>query len=88
VGSTYSFCKDHHGVPDDMLALNYQSNTTIVELCRGADYRRELTGVQPNLKLNLLAPIPTNRPEELFWPSGWARLISLELPAVRLNLRA
>jgi DNA replication ATP-dependent helicase Dna2 len=86
VGSAYAFCRDHHGVPDAMLALNYRSNETLVEFSREAGYRRELTSVYQNLRLQFTDPLPAARPADwpahLFWAPDWARLLDLTKPAV------
>lgn len=85
VGSVYGFCRDFHGVPDVMLDVNYRSNQTLVEFARHAGYRSTLTSHSPDLRLNLLASVPTTPPAgwpaHLFWTPEWATLLDPDCPA-------
>jgi hypothetical protein len=68
-----------------MLAVNYRSNATIVEFCRSAGYGRELTSFSPELRLNLVEPLPIDRPSDwlgsLYWTPDWRDLLDPERPA-------
>jgi hypothetical protein len=85
VGSVYAFCRDFHRVPDVMLDINYRSNHTLVEFARHAGYRSTLSSWSPNLRLNLLTPVPTAAPSgwpaQLHWSPEWAALLDPGCPA-------
>lgn len=86
VGSVYTFCKKLHHVPDQMLDVNYRSNSTLVEFSLSAGYEATLESYSPDLSLNLLSPIPVTRPARwpasLHWTPEWAELLDPNRPAV------
>lgn len=86
VGSIYTFCKELHEVPDQMLDVNYRSNSTLVEFSLSAGYEASLTSYSPDLRLHLLRPLPTTRPTRwpasLYWTPEWAELLDPDRPAV------
>jgi hypothetical protein len=69
-----------------MLDENYRSNATLVEFSKEAGYLASLRSYSPDLRLNLLAPLPAERPadwpETLFWTPEWATLLDPKAPAV------
>ena len=85
VGSVYSFCQDFHGVEPVMLDVNYRSNDTLVEFSLEAGYERTLSSHSPDLRLNLLEPLPGTWPEgwpdPLFWTPEWSALLDPDHPA-------
>lgn len=68
VGSIYVFLGEFQGVSDCMLEENYRSNETLVEFSKVAGYKGSLHSHSPDLKLNLVSPLPTTRPAD--WPAG------------------
>jgi hypothetical protein len=84
VGSIYKFYRSFHGAPDYMLETNYRSNSTIVDFSLNAGYRTTLSSHSPDLCLNLVAPLPTQRPstwpEDLYWTEEWSQLLRPEHP--------
>jgi len=86
VGCIYSFCEKVHGVGSEMLEVNYRSNSTLVEFSLSAGYRPALKSYSPDLKLNLVAPLPFDRPAnwpcDLFWTPAWSLLLDPNRPAV------
>jgi hypothetical protein len=85
VGSVYSFCEDLHGVEAEMLDQNYRSNATLVGFSLEAGYRRTLSSYSPNLRLNLVSPLPVDEPEgwpdTLYWTPEWSSLLDPRHPA-------
>lgn len=85
VGSVYAFCESFHGVEPVMLDVNYRSNSTLVDLSLNAGYERTLSSHSPDLKLNLLTPLPDNEPEDwpasLYWTPEWSALLDPDHPA-------
>lgn len=85
VGSLYTFCREFHQVPDVMLTENYRSNATIVEFTRHTGYQSTLSSYSPQLRLNVLLPLPTTRPAnwpaELYWTPEWPNLLDPDYPA-------
>jgi hypothetical protein len=85
VGSVYGFCREVHAVPEVMLEENYRSNTTLVEFSLNAGYERTLRSYSPDLRLNLLSPLPIARPTDwpssLYWTEEWSALLDPGLPA-------
>lgn len=86
VGSVYTFCKELHQVPEQMLDVNYRSNSTLVEFALSAGYEDTLRSFSPDLRLHLLQPIPTVQPPRwpasLHWTPEWAELLNPDRPAV------
>jgi hypothetical protein len=85
VGSIYTFCEQQHGVPALMLDQNYRSNATLVHFARTAGYQDALVSYSPDLRLDLVAPLPTTRPADwpasLYWTPAWTALLDPERPA-------
>jgi len=85
VGSFYGFLEDIHHLDPKMLEENYRSNHTIVEYSMSAGYRPTLTSFSPQLRLDLLTPLPTQRPSDwpndLYWTPDWAALLDPAYPA-------
>ncbi len=85
VGSVYSFCEDFHGVEPVMLDVNYRSSSTLVGFSLKAGYGRTLSSYSPDLRLNLLEPLPDTRPEDwptpLYWTPELSALLSPDHPA-------
>ncbi|OWK45586.1 DNA helicase [Fimbriiglobus ruber] len=79
VGSVYTFARDFHRVPEVMLDRNYRSNRVLVDFTLHAGYRSTLTSHSPDLRLNLLTPVPTAQPPGwpagLYWTPEWAALL-------------
>lgn len=86
VGSVYTFCKELHEVPDQMLDVNYRSNSTLVEFSLRAGYKATLGSYSPDLRLHLLRPVPTTRPAtwpaSLYWTPEWAEMLNPDRLAV------
>lgn len=84
-GSVYAFCEDFHGVEPVELDQNYRSNSTLVEFSFEAGYEPTLSSYSPDLKLNLLEPLPDARPENwpasLYWTPEWSALLDPDHPA-------
>lgn len=84
VGSVYTFCRDFQNVPDVMLDENYRSNETIVNFALNAGYRTSLSSYSPNLKLDFVSPIPTQKPSHwsssLYWTSEWQEFLNPDYP--------
>lgn len=85
VGSVYAFCEDFHGVEPVMLDINYRSNSTLVGFSLEAGYQRTLSSYSPDLRLNLLEPLPDSRPKDwpipLYWTPEWSALLNPDHPA-------
>lgn len=88
VGSVYRFFQRHHGVPVSSLGVNYRSNETLVEFAHQSGYEASLTSHSPNLRIDLLTPLPTaqptNWPASLLWSPEWPALLDPNQPAVCL----
>ena len=86
VGSVYAFWHEIHQVPESPLEINYRSNETIVDFARHAGYRATLRSHSPQLRVDLLTPVPTaqpgNWPTALFWTPEWAQFLDPGQPAV------
>ena len=86
VGSVYAFWREVHRVPESALGVNYRSNDTIVDFARHTGYQSILSSHSPQLRVDLLSPIPTiqpvNWPAPLFWTPEWAQLLDPDRPAV------
>jgi DNA replication ATP-dependent helicase Dna2 len=84
VGSIYNFCEQVHRVPPIMLEENYRSNSTLVEFSINAGYERTLTSYSPDLRLNLLLPLPSAPPSgwplNLYWTPEWSDLLNPDHP--------
>ncbi len=72
VGSLYEFLSEHHGVLCQALEVNYRSNKEIVAIAHQAKYRPALHAFSPDLRLNLLAPLPSGPTSPPGWPAGLA----------------
>ena len=86
VGSAYEFFRQMHGVPQSPLGVNYRSNETLVALARRSGYQQSLSSFSPDLRVELLAPLPSSRPADwpasLHWCPEWASLLDPDQPAV------
>ena len=85
VGSVYTFFEEIHHVRPAVLEENYRSNSAIVELAHEAGYDRSLTSFSPNLRIDIVAPIPTvappvGWPQALLWTPEWATLLEPNSP--------
>jgi len=85
VGSVYTFFEQLHQVQPSILEENYRSNRVIVELAHEAGYDRSLTSYSPDLRIDMLTPIPTTAPptgwpQSLFWTPEWASLLEPDSP--------
>jgi superfamily I DNA and/or RNA helicase len=79
VGSVYEFAESVHHLPAVMLEENHRSNATLVEFSLQAGYRPQLRSVSPDLRLNLLTPLPAVQPPgwpaDLVWTPEWNALL-------------
>lgn len=78
VGSLYEFLDGHHHVPRQALEENYRSNKEIVALAHQAKYLPSLRAYSPDLRLDLLTPLPTGPVPPPGWPAGlvWSETLS------------
>ncbi|MGB7923492.1 MAG: AAA domain-containing protein [Pyrinomonadaceae bacterium] len=86
VGSAYNYFRRHHKIEPGALNINYRSNSTIVEFTKIAGYSEELRSYSPDLRLNLLSPVPVEKPqgwpESLYWTSDWKKFLDPDYPCV------
>jgi hypothetical protein len=86
VGPVYSFFERLHGVPFSALGINYRSNDTIVEFTRRCGYLGTLASHSPQLRIDLLTPLPATQPPgwptSLHWTPEWCALLDPAQPAV------
>ena len=86
VGSIYAFYKYTNRVPEGALGINYRSNDTIVAFARMSGYQPTLASQSPDLRLDLLSPLPHSRPANwptvLHWTEEWSALLDPSWPAV------
>lgn len=86
VGSAYNYFSKHHGIVPSSLDINYRSNKTIIEFVKLAGYSPKLTSFSPDLQLNLLSPLPSQKPLDwptsLFWCTEWEKFLDPSYPAV------
>ena len=86
VGSAYEFYRRVHQVPESPLGINYRSNETIVAFARASGYQQSLQSHSPNLRIDLLSPLPAaqpaNWPATLHWCPDWATMLDPGQPAV------
>jgi hypothetical protein len=86
VGSVYAFYRQIYQVHESPLGINYRSNETIVAFAHQSGYLGTLTSYSPNLRINLLSPLPTaqpaNWPTTLHWTPDWCRLLDPDQPAI------
>lgn len=85
VGSIYDFFKEEHKIDPIMLETNYRSNQEIVGFAHCAKYGTNLAAHSPNLRLNLLKPLPVSFepagfPSHLCWSSHYADLLHPDKP--------
>lgn len=80
VGSLYQFLSEHHGILSKPLEENYRSNKEVVALAHQAKYPPALHPYSPDLRLDLLSPLPTGTAPPRGWPAGLAW--SASLPAL------
>lgn len=86
VGSAYKYFRRHHGIQPNSLDVNYRSNATIVEFTKLAGYSEKLKSNSPDLKLDLLSPLPAERPKnwpsQLYWSPAWSKFLDPDFPCV------
>ncbi len=85
VGSVHVFFEQLHRVQPAILEENYRSNRVIVELAHEAGYDRSLASFSPDMRIEVVSPIPTvsapaGWPQTLFWTSEWASLLDPNAP--------
>jgi DNA replication ATP-dependent helicase Dna2 len=75
-----------HHIPESPLGINYRSNEAIVAFARMSGYQQSLQSYSPDLRVELLTPLPAARPAD--WPAGlhwcpeWTTLLEPDQPAV------
>jgi DNA replication ATP-dependent helicase Dna2 len=86
VGSAYQFYRRVHQVPESPLGINYRSNETIVAFARMSGYQQTLQSFSPQLRIDLLAPLPVTQPANwppfLHWCPEWSAMLDPDQPAV------
>lgn len=84
VGSVYLFFRRYHETEPQSLDVNYRSNRTITEFTRMAGYSEALHSYSPDLRLDFLEAIETERPnfwpETLYWTPMWGELLDPRYP--------
>jgi len=85
VGSVYSFFEQLHQVQPAILEENDRSIRAIVELAHEAGYDRSLTSYSPDMRTDIITPLPTIQapagwPQALFWTPEWASLLDPNAP--------
>lgn len=85
VGSIYNYMTKQYQVEEIMLDINYRSAKTIVDFALEAGYMRSLTSYSPDLKLNLVEELASERPvqwpNDLEWSINWTDIMNNELRA-------
>lgn len=85
VGPVYSFFHEAHQVPFSALGINYRSNDTIVEFARQSGYEPSLAAHSPQLRVDLLSPLPVAQPPDwptsLHWTAEWSAIVDPSRPA-------
>jgi hypothetical protein len=85
VGSVYLFYRRMLQVPESPLGINYRSNETIVAFAPQSGYLGSLSSHSPDLRVDLLSPLPTtqpaNWPAALHWIPDWCLLLDPNQPA-------
>jgi hypothetical protein len=85
VGPVYSFFEHQHHVPFSALGVNYRSNDTIVEFARQSGYLGTLVSHSPQMRVDLLTPLPVAQPPgwpaSLHWTAEWNALLDPGQPA-------
>jgi len=85
VGSVYVFFEQLHQVQPAILEENYRSNQVIVQLAHEAGYDRSLSSYSPDLRIDLITPLPsttppTGWPQTLYWTPEWGSLLEPDSP--------
>lgn len=82
VGPIFSYLQDRFGLQPVVLETNYRSCQGIVSLGFEAGYPRSLQAHSPDLKIEILQPIPQSQespqhwPQGLFWSPEWSALLN------------
>jgi hypothetical protein len=88
VGSVYEYLAELHHVPRQALEENYRSNKEIVALAHQAKYLPSLHAYSPDLRLDLVTPLPTGPvpppgwPADLAWSATLTTLLDPATPVV------
>lgn len=86
VGSTYNYFRHHQGIIPNSLDVNYRSNATIVELTKLAGYDKALVSYSPDLKINLLGDVasekPLDFPASLAWSTNFSEILNPDRAAI------
>lgn len=88
VGPIFTYLQERFTLNPCVLETNYRSSRTIVEFAHTADYPRSLQAHSPDLRLDLLSPVPhraaapQNWPAQLHWTPEWAAFLNPDEPTV------
>jgi hypothetical protein len=86
VGSSYAFFQRIHRVPQSSLGVNYRSNESLVAFARMSGYESTLQSYSPDLRIDLLSPLPSTQPADwppgILWSPEWSALLDPDQPAV------
>lgn len=86
VGPIFTYLEKRHQLQPAVLDTNYRSNNTIVAFGHAAGYPRSLHAHSPDLRVDLLVPLPNGAtppagwPPHLFWSPEWAALLDPTYP--------
>lgn len=81
VGPVFTYLTGRFQLEPSVLETNYRSCRELVEFAYLAGYPRSLHAHSPDLRLNLVTPLPTGEeepadwPSNLYWTSEWATLL-------------
>ena len=84
--SSYGFFQHIHQVPERSLGINYRSNETLVAFARLSGYQEALQSYSPDLRIDILSPLPTTQPADwpacILWSPEWSAFLDSDQPAV------